>query len=92
MDKIMFNKKNEKMVNMIVDEYIDNNINASHPYEERANGDVIILSKYDLGRQIVVENFDIDGLDTAVDYDKLYDLVEDFMNDIICGILNGAIT
>ena len=85
-------KKHEKKVELVVKEYIDNNINASNPCEEWANGDIVILSKYDLGRNIIVENWDIDDeYFNGIDYDRLYDLVEEYMNDIVCGVLNGAL-
>ena len=86
--------KGDKMDNMkklIVGEFIDDNINASNPVMEWSS-DVIILSKFDLGRQIILENFDVDDKNfDGVDYDRLCDLVEEYMNDIICGILDGAI-
>ncbi len=81
----------DEMKRLIVGEFIDDNINASNPVMEWDN-DVIILSKFDLGRQIILENFDVDSKNfDSIDYDKLHDLVEEYMNDIICGILDGAI-
>jgi hypothetical protein len=81
----------DEMKKLIVGEFIDDNINASNPIIEWDN-DVIILSKFDLGRQIILDNFDIDSESfDSVDYDRLYDLVEEYMNDIVCEVLNGAI-
>lgn len=81
----------DEMKKLIVGEFIDDNINASNPIMEWDN-DVVILSKFDLGRQIILENFDIDSESfNSVDYDRLYDLVEEYMNDIVCEVLNGAI-
>ena len=83
--------EHDKMVKLIVSEFLDDNVNASNPVIEWDN-DVIILSKFDLGRHIILENFDIDSKHfDSVDYDRLYDLVEEYMNDIVCGVLNGAI-
>ena len=85
-------EEHEEAIKLIVEEYIDNNINSSNPYEEWANGDVVILSKYDLGRRIILDNWDIDDeYFHGVDYDRLYDLVEEYINDVVCGILNGAL-
>ena len=81
----------DEMKRLIVGEFIDDNINASNPVMEWDN-DVVILSKFDLGRQIILDNFDIDSESfDSVDYDRLYDLVEEYMNDIVCEVLNGAI-
>lgn len=81
----------DEMKKLIVDEFINDNINASNPVMKWDNG-VIILSKFGLGRQIILENFDVDSKNfDSIDYDKLHDLVEEYMNDIICDILDGAI-
>lgn len=81
----------DEMKKLIVGEFIDDNINASNPVMEWDN-DIVILSKFDLGRQIILDNFDIDSESfDSVDYDRLYDLVEEYMNDIVCEVLNGAI-
>jgi len=81
----------DEMKKLIVGEFIDDNINASNPVMEWDN-DVVILSKFDLGRQIILDNFDIDSESfDSVDYDRLYDLVEEYMNDIVYEVLNGAI-
>ena len=90
----MKNIEGDKMDNMkklIVEEFIDDNINASNHVMEW-DSDVIILSKFDLGRQIILENFDVDDKNfDGIDYDRLYDLVEEYMNNIIYDILDGAI-
>lgn len=81
----------DEMKRLIVGEFIDDNINASNPVMEWDN-DVVILSKFDLGRQIILDNFDVDSESfDSIDYDRLYDLVEEYMNDIVCEVLNGAI-
>ena len=81
----------DEMKRLIVGEFIDDNINASNPVMEWDN-DVVILSKFDLGRQIILDNFDVDSESfDSVDYDRLYDLVEEYMNAIVCEVLNGAI-
>ena len=91
-EKAYEEQEHNKQIKLIVGEYIDNNINSSNPVEEWCNGDVVILSKYDLGRMIILENFDIDDEHfNGVYFDRLYDLVEAYMNDIICEILDGAI-
>lgn len=82
--------EHDKMIKLIIGEFLDDNVNASNPIMEW-DSDVIILSKFDLGRQIILDNFDVDNKDfDGVDFNKLYDLVEEYMNDIVCGVLNGA--
>lgn len=63
----------EDCINLIISEYIDENINASNPYEEWANGDVIIMSKYDVARMIILSHYDDDDDIRYEDLDRLID-------------------
>lgn len=70
--------------------YFDENV--SNAYIESDDGDIIIFSKSELGRLIILENFDVDDKDfDGVHIDRLYDLVEQYFADVISEVLNEAI-
>lgn len=92
-------KLTKEDVEKIVDKYLDENINASHPYEERCNGDVVIFSKYDYGRQVVLENWgvgidlnDFDDDNEYIEYDELSKVIDKYIEvDIKNEILKNAV-
>ena len=84
----------ENQIRLVVGEYIDDNINASNPYEEWCNGDIIIMSKYDVGRMIVLENCEEDEWEEGeevVDYEKLYNAISFWSNKLKEEILDNAL-
>ena len=73
-----------------VEEALDDIINASTPILEVDNECIIILSKFDCGRAVVLEYFDVDNGE-SVDYNELAKLVKEEYGYIIDEILEGAI-
>lgn len=73
-----------------VEEVLGNIINASTPILEIDNDCLIVLSKFDCGRAVVLEYFDVDN-EESVDYNKLKELVREEYDYIINEILEGAI-
>lgn len=77
----------EDCINLIISEYIDENINASNPYEEWANGDVIIMSKYDVARMIILERYDDDD---DIRYEDLERLIDCWIDNLRAELIDAA--
>ncbi len=73
-----------------IEEKLGDIINASTPILEIDNNCLIILSKFDCGRAVVLKYFDIDNGE-SVDYHKLAELIKAEYDYIIDEILEGAI-
>lgn len=73
-----------------VEEVLGDIVNASTPILEIDNDCLIVLSKFDCGRAVVLEYFDVDNGE-SVDYNKLKELIREEYDYIIDEILEGAI-
>ena len=73
-----------------VEEVLGDVVNASTPILEIDNDCLIVLSKFDCGRAVVLEYFDVDNGE-SVDYNKLKELIREEYDYIIDEILEGAI-
>lgn len=73
-----------------VEEVLGDIVNASTPILEIDNDCLIVLSKFDCGRAVVLEYFDVDNGE-SIDYNKLKELIREEYDYIIDEILEGAI-
>ena len=73
-----------------IEEALGDIINASTPILEIDNDCLIVLSKFDCGRAVVLKYFDVDNGE-SVDYHKLAELIREEYDYIIDEILEGAI-
>ena len=75
----------------LIEAFLIDRINAGNPYEEFNGGDVMIMSKYDCGREVVLEYFDVDNGGKVLVSELMDKVQRHFINGIKDDIVQGGI-